>query len=556
MHLARTPAIIAFARGRRRALATPSVALAGSQSPRRPSTRVRRGLVSAGAFGAISALLLPLPAHAAPATCGNAQRYSAQSGSQIMRITELDLDGKRTEEKTGPAVHLGDAKSAMVAQAPVSSAAVARILDAKDDATPESVTQLLTQQAPPTNKTAAKLPTRSADIGPLSLGDGKLSTHARWVDGMACGTRYGEVTRATARLRTAAIADGDEQLAAVPAKAESVSTTALERNGSAATTVAAATLNGGNLELLDGAVRITVKKAPRLEARMSTKDGGEVRYVPAIVEVSGEGVRRARLDEAGDEVEVTVKGASSPDARAMDEADAEDGTEKVEESTRQRAEQPAAEDSGEEKPAGDSDGSRLGPLGRLPIIGGLLSGGKNTPLPEMPDVPEVSEPESAPARGSDAGSGSDADEGSDGDAGSSDEGSESGAETKVTVSLGEVRQATNNHAIAARAAALSVRIAEGTAGKRTKPGYAEARTVSFDVGVLEAAAVSPEPANAATGTAAGGVSGGTAGMAGGAATLPITGPKVTVVAFTGVGLLLAGVAAVVASTRGRRRSRS
>ncbi|MEV4703637.1 hypothetical protein [Actinoplanes sp. NPDC049316] len=442
-------------------------------------SRRRRVLVAAGAVGAVGMLAVPLPAGAAPAPCEQAERYAAQSGSQILRLNALGAaDGKPASE-----IHVGDAKSAMVAQAPVSSAAVARMIDAVG--APEGLSEALQQQAPPTNNKPNRRATGAADTGPISLGDGTLTTHAQWEAGMACGATDGEVTRATARLRDAGIlADGDSALVRVPGKVESESTTEVERHGAAVATVASAGLEAGTFELLDGAVKVAIRKAPSLRASMSMKDGGEVRYIPATVEVSGEGFKTERLDTAGDEIEVTLH-------------------------------EPTKEATSEE--SGTAPSGLLGALGKTRLLGG----GDGAPLPGVPELPQVTEPRTETAPVVEPG-------------------------TKVRISLGEVRQAARGRAIAARASALSVTITQGGPDDRTKPGYggSDAAVLDFDMGVLEAAAVAPETAGGVSGAEAAGEGGG----------LPITGPRVDVIALSGVALLIAGTAALIFGMRGRSRS--
>ncbi|MEV4637872.1 hypothetical protein AB0J80_11005 [Actinoplanes sp. NPDC049548] len=511
----------------------------------------RRKVVGAGAAGVVGMLLVPLPASAAPAPCEQAERYSAQSGSQILRLTQLDLgeagknasgtgtDGsprragaagssgdasktgadapgpggdasKTGADASGPGgdgsghggsqsgdasgqsdvqeVHVGEAKSAMVAQASVSSAAVARMIDAGGEGTPAELTEAVQQQAPPTNAEPVRRSTGAADVGPVSLGAGKMTTHARWEAGMACGATVGDVTRATARLRGAGIvADGDTALVRVPGKVESESTTKLERRGAAAATVATAGLHGGDLELLGGAVKVKVIKAPSLRASMSIQDGGEVRYLPAVIEVSGRGFKTERLSAAGDDIEIEF---DEPDRRAATES--------------------------------SSGAATDGLLGKLPLVGGLLGSGNPLPLPEVPGLPEVAQPGSKPAPVAEPG-------------------------TRVRISLGDVRQASRGRAIAARAAAMSVVVTHSSSGKRTKPGYAQSAALAFDMGVLEAAAVAPETGG---GVSAGAVSDATGGEGGG---LPITGPRVDVIALSGVALMIAGAAALIFGLRGRSR---
>jgi hypothetical protein len=162
---------------------------------------------------------------------------------------------------------------------------------------------------------------------------------------------------------------------------------------------------------------------------------------------------------------------------------------------------------------------------------GLKAVGKATglPLPTIPGLPALaSEPaiESAPAEG---------------------------PGTRVRVSLGDVRQATKGHAIAARATAVKVAVSQGDkTHDRGKPGYGDkprsTTSLALGVGLLEAAAVAPEKQQ----QTAAGVSPAVSGSGGG---LPITGPRLDLLAYGGVGLLAAGIIAVLASMR-RRRPRS
>jgi hypothetical protein len=115
-----------------------------------------------------------------------------------------------------------------------------------------------------------------------------------------------------------------------------------------------------------------------------------------------------------------------------------------------------------------------------------------------------------------------------------------GPGTRVRISLGDVRQAGSGHAIAARATAIHITIARGP--DRQAYGNGAGLLLDLDVGTLEVAAVTPEPA--------GGDSGPVAGTAGG---LPITGPRIDLVALAGIALLIAGCAALVFGLRLRSR---
>ncbi|MFD0518792.1 hypothetical protein [Paractinoplanes durhamensis] len=100
----------------------------------------------------------------------------------------------------------------------------------------------------------------------------------------------------------------------MPEKIAGVSSTALERWDGTARTVASATVTAGRIELADGRVRVRVLRAPSLVATMSATEGGEVRYQPALIEVSGDGIATKRLSAAGATAEFTL----APDRHAME----------------------------------------------------------------------------------------------------------------------------------------------------------------------------------------------------------------------------------------------
>ena len=465
-----------------------------ARAHRRTAGRAAGKTTRIAAFGLVGAFLVPLPAAAAPAPCEQAERYAAQSGAELIRINKLDLGPAGRDEDPVTGVGVGDAKSALVAQAAVNSAAIGRILDG-GPADRKALSDALTQQAPPTNKKPNRRDTKPTESGPFRLGAGKVTAHARWEPGMACGSAAGNATRAETELsRAGVLQDGNGALVGVPAKVSSLSTTALERHGSAARTVASASVAGGAVELLDGAVTIRILRPPTLRASMSTRGGGEVRYLPAVLEVSGAGIETARLDTAGDDVELTLE---AEDARAKPEQGKAD------------------QDQTGQQGAGLFD--------RLPSLGGLGSV-PPLPLPGVPGLPAVGEPdtEAAPA---------------------------AGPGTTIRISLGDVRQAVSDHAIAAKATAISIAITH----KPTKQPYghsADNRSgvlLDLGLGLLEVAAVAPEPGAGGASSAVGGEGGARSDG------LPITGPRVDVIALTGVALLLAGVAALVFGLRGRSR---
>ena len=193
-------------------------------------------------------------------------------------------------------VLLGEAKSALVNTGTPSAAAVTRMVNSSERS---ELSTPLVQQAPPDHAGPARRGTPAADVGPLLVDTGELASHAKW----ACGTD-GEATRAATTLGAAALADShDDALVAVPEKVASLSTTALERRGSRVRPTATASLAARTIELLDGAVRIKMTRPPSLTTAMPGE--GEVRYVPAELEISGEGIKKTTLNAPGDSMEMT-----------------------------------------------------------------------------------------------------------------------------------------------------------------------------------------------------------------------------------------------------------
>ncbi|MEV4345963.1 hypothetical protein AB0J83_15965 [Actinoplanes sp. NPDC049596] len=226
--------------------------------------------------------------------------------------TEAPTGGVAAEKGRSASVSdvgVGETRTAMIAQAQVSSAAYGRMLDgqSKDNT---NLSKPLLQKAPPTNAKPAQRSTPAGQAGPLRVGAGQVSAHAQWNAGMACGRTVGETTRAESRLTNLRLLDG---LVRVPQKLSSLSTTALERNGEAARSVASATVTTGRIELADGKVRVRVLRPPTLTTAMSA-EGGTVDYRPAVLEVSGDGIATKRLAAVGDHADITL----TPDRHATE----------------------------------------------------------------------------------------------------------------------------------------------------------------------------------------------------------------------------------------------
>ncbi|GAA2890341.1 hypothetical protein Acy02nite_63960 [Actinoplanes cyaneus] len=372
-----------------------------------------------------------------------------------------DGDGTRVISGVG----VGDSRSVMIADGPVKSAAAGLLLDGRVAGAPAA--EQVLQQAPPSHGTPLEQHTGSKRFGPIQVGAGAMSAHARWNPAMRCAAADGETSRSVTRAERMTLGGG---LVDVPGTFSATSSTALSGHGNGALTVASSTISAGQFTLAGGEVRVRVLRAPTLRVSMSATAGGEVRYRPAVVEISGPTISRTRLSTGSDHVDVTV--------------------------------------------------SDIGQVTESSAVTLLPSQG--SPVPSIPGLP-------APSGGSGGGAPARASAPADG-------------KTVVRVSLGDVRQASKGHALAARATAIKVAVVRPAPDKgRGKAGYASTAVVAdLGIGVLEAAAVAPEHGKRVVES---GVRNGT---------LPMTGPRIAPMLVMGASLLVGGVLAVLLSARRRR----
>ncbi|MCY1137422.1 hypothetical protein OWR29_05370 [Actinoplanes sp. Pm04-4] len=221
--------------------------------------------------------------------------------------SDAPSSGQRAKSVSLAEVRLGEARTAMIAQAPIASAAYARTLDGypgdKASGKYAAMVKPLLQQAPPTNIKATRRSTPAGKAGPLRLGKGGLGTHAQWDTEMACGRMAGETGRADASLNSVSLLNN---LVRVPGPMTSRGTTALDRRGDETRSIARSTMTAGRVELAGGQIQLRILQAPVLEATMSAGSGGKIDYRPAVVEVSGDGITTRRLRTAGEHVDISV----------------------------------------------------------------------------------------------------------------------------------------------------------------------------------------------------------------------------------------------------------
>jgi hypothetical protein len=221
---------------------------------------------------------------------------------------------------------------------------------------------------------------------------------------------------------------------------------------------------------------------------MSRKDGGDVRYVPPVLEVSGDGVRTRRLGKPGDSFELVLAGGRTESDSSASTVDS-------------------------------------------------MTGGMPLRLPAVPGLPRLGEPETSAQA---AGSGTrlrimlgDVRKAAAGNA----------IAAKVTAIQIVLTQAPQNPENGQTDTSVpNSHGYDGTAMDRSRVD------MDLGVGLLEAAAVAPAPRS---GSASGGMQGAvSAGGTGGG--LPITGSPVALVIIGGGALIIAGAAALAVGGRRRR----
>jgi hypothetical protein len=204
-------------------------------------------------------------------------------------------------------IGLGESRTALIANNPINSAGYARTLDGRA-AGKAALSDPVIQQAPPSHAKATTRKIPAGKTGPLTVGKGEISAHARWDAAMACGRTPGEASRADAALNSIGLlGSGERALVRVPQKIGSRTTTSLRSRDGEASTVAEASVTASRIDLAGGKVKLKVLRQPAMSACMAASGNGEITYTPAIIEVSGEGMPTKRLSTAGDHVDLTLR---------------------------------------------------------------------------------------------------------------------------------------------------------------------------------------------------------------------------------------------------------
>ncbi len=475
------------------------------------------------------------PTSASAAGINNGSREPAAGRSKPATVS-----AKAGGDTTWTEVGLGEAKTALVTDVKINSAAVVRMLDGKTSSQ-GALTQPISQLAPPNNDAATKHRTPADRVGPLAIGAGTVHAQARWGGGSDCASVPGEVSRSGADADHIRVLGG---LVNVPEKISSVSTTALKRVGSGTQSEAFATVTTGRIELADGRVRIRVLRAPTLLAAMPMDGGGAVRYQPASIEVSGSGIATQRLETLGDSIELTLAPKHAAESTSPSGPggglSALDGSAAL---TGSAAPLPLPTISG--LPAVDAPDDEstpaVGPGTRLQIsLGDLRQATKGNAIAGRATAIKVAITQQEPATDHSsrpAGYGSQPKAGNK--RGHASYGSKTTGPSRGHASYDSKPTAGPSQGHAGYSGKQTTDPSRGHAGLGSK---LTTTSVALGFGVLEAAAMAPDPANAAPMPDISGVS------------LPVTGSQAGLIGAGGLALLLVGGVAVTAGKR-RRNAR-
>lgn len=250
----------------------------------------------------------------AASTCDTPVRYTASASADLLKLGLLDLRPLGLNLPQVANLTLAGTSAGMASDAPERSSARAEYVDAsvlgvKLPRGPLEAT--VAQVAPPTHTEPTRNNALSMDLGVARAGTGDLLAHARWADGMSCGTQVGRAGSASAALLEAVVlpGSGGPMVRLARSLSSQAATALLARDGRAASG-AAAEAGLASLELLgnsSSAVTVKVIHPPQLSAVATGKaQTSTVDYRSPILEVSGPGITTRRLDAPGQTMDISL----------------------------------------------------------------------------------------------------------------------------------------------------------------------------------------------------------------------------------------------------------
>lgn len=260
------------------------------------------------------------PAFAGPATaaeCAGPLPYRAYVNTDLLRLSAVDLPGLGL----GPTVdvRLASTGASMNAEAEVAAAAAARDvaanllgLDLTGLVPVGGIGQTVYQEAPPTNDQPATGAGPRLDLAVAHTDVARSSAHARWHESMRCAEVTGAAGVAGTSLVEAAVLPGlgRSSLVWLPGNLSSRSEAGLTEQDGRVAAYAAAAVSLSEVRLFAGTrSEITVKVVSRPSLTVSATgapDGTRVRYDSPVLEISGPGIGRERLDAPGTHLDLVL----------------------------------------------------------------------------------------------------------------------------------------------------------------------------------------------------------------------------------------------------------
>lgn len=277
-----------------------------------------RRLAMIAAATLVGGLLSPtLAVPAAAADCADPMPYRAYANTDLLRLSALDLPGLNL----GPAVdvRLSSTGASMNAETEVAAAAAARDvaanllgLDLIGLLPIDGVGHTVYQQAPPTNEGPATATGPRLDLGVARVEISQSSAHARWHESMRCAQSIGTAGVAGTSLANAAILPGlgKRSLIWLPGNLSSQSEAGLTEQDGRVAAYATSAISLAEVRLFAGTrSEITVKVISQPSLRVSTTgapNSHRVQYDTPVLEISGPGIGRERLDAPGTHIDLAL----------------------------------------------------------------------------------------------------------------------------------------------------------------------------------------------------------------------------------------------------------
>jgi hypothetical protein len=259
-------------------------------------------------------VLAPPASAAAASTCDSPVRFTAHARADLLKVSLLDLRPLGLNLPQVANLTLARSSAGMASDEAVRSRAEAEYIDAEvlGLKLPRGPLEAkVAQIAPPTHDEPDRNNALAVDLGLARAGTGDLLAHARWADGMTCGTQVGRAGSASAALLEATVLPGaGGPMVRVSRNLSSQAATALLARDGRAASAAAAEVGLAGLELLgtgSAAVVVRVINPPQLTAvATGRKQTSTVEYQSPILEISGPGAPTQRLDAPGKTIDIPL----------------------------------------------------------------------------------------------------------------------------------------------------------------------------------------------------------------------------------------------------------